>query len=76
MDKKTKNIGLLAIVIVVIALVGYTVFQPSTDLTLNISNVSANQTNDQSSLVQDNTKKNDNVNAQKKLCEACKGSGK
>lgn len=76
MDKKTKNIGLLAGVIVIFALVGYTVFQPSTDLTLNISNVSANQTDDQSSLVQDNTKKNDSLTTQGKLCDACDGSGK
>jgi hypothetical protein len=75
MDKKTRNIGLLVGVILIFALVGYTVFLPSVDQTLNISNVSANQTDDQSSLVQDNAKKN-TVTTQGKLCDACDGSGK
>lgn len=75
MDKKTRNIGLLAGVILIFALVGYTVFLPSADQTLNLSNVSANQTDNQSSLVQDNAKKN-TVTTQGKLCPACNGSGK
>jgi DnaJ-class molecular chaperone len=70
MDDKTRNIGLIIIIILIIAIVGYIVFQPSTEPTVNMSN----------GTVSDNTntaqKNNSTANAQGKVCPICNGSGK
>lgn len=70
MDDKTRNIGLTVIIILIIAIAGYIVFQPSKDPTLSMSNGSTN--------LSGNSSINKNVstaNAQGKKCPVCNGSG-
>ncbi|MBI5681123.1 MAG: hypothetical protein HZC47_09535 [Methanobacterium sp.] len=70
MDDKTRNIGLIVVIILIIAIVGYIVFQPSTDIKLNMSNGSSNISGNMTQ------KSNSTANAQGTICPVCNGSGK